>query len=317
MSPLLAGILLVASFVVLIKSVDVGIRYAERLAKLFHISPFVISFFLIGLLGALPEGMISFSASIAGDSETAFLSLIASNVADLTLVFGIAAIMLSGLAVDSPVVRKDSWYLLLMAAPLVLGADGAITRWEGFVLMLSGFTFMVVIARHVNLRSIHIKREDYWTATKVGVTLVLAMVVLLASANAVVELISIVAGGIGVPQFIISTIVVGIGVCLPEMIFTIMAVRRGKNDLALGNVLAVVIIDATIMLGISSMINPIVVEAVIIRVAALYMAIAAVFLMGFIRFNKKLSWPEGVLMIAMYITFLYVTIARIPLVVGS
>ena len=76
----------------LIKSSDYGIKYASNLARNFHISEFVLSFVVVAMISALPETAISIISTLEGVPELGLATLLGSNVADLTLVFGIVAL---------------------------------------------------------------------------------------------------------------------------------------------------------------------------------------------------------------------------------
>ncbi len=303
-----AALLLVASFIILLKVVDIAVNRATELAEMIGVSPFVISFFIVGIVSALPESTISVISNLKGDANGAASALLSSNVADLALVFGIIAILLRGSKIKSEALKKDALYLPILLLPLALMYDGHLSRIDGAILLVAGLLFFSVIARQVDLKKLR------WPGGMKPVTTLLlllgSLAIMLAAANVTVTTAGDVGTDLGVPSVIISVLVVGIGVCLPELLFAIQSVWKHREGLALGNVLSVVMIDATIMLGITALLRPMVINAGFFLVTNVFMGLAALCIIYFARFVRRLGWQEGVVMLAVYAAYLYFIIAR-------
>ena len=135
-------ILFLAFLFVLIKSADYATHYSSKLAKIFRLSEFIVSFFIVAVISAFPEGTIAIVSAVKGIPEFGMGTLIGSNVADLALVFGIVALVAAkGVSVKSEILKKDFFYLALLLFPVLLGLDGRFSRIEGILLVLAGLSF--------------------------------------------------------------------------------------------------------------------------------------------------------------------------------
>lgn len=285
------------AFFLVLQAADFAIVFATRLARDFNVSEFAISFLLVGLITALPESIIAFTASARGLPAVALVSLLASDIIDLTFVFGAIALIVGTISIKAPILKREGAYLLILALPLFLGIDGTISRWDGAVLLLAGIIFLSTIAADHKLFSAHVKREDTPRAIRTGVLLIVTLLVLTVAADFTVSFLSLIGAAVGVPPAFIAIFVIGLGTCLPETLFTIRALQHGKHDLALGNILGVVIIDASVMLGIAALINPITVNLDLIRTVTLFNALAGCAAIYFIRIHRRIGrWEAGMLL---------------------
>jgi len=106
-------ILFLAFLFILVKSADYAICYSSRLAKRFHLSEFIVSFFIVAIISAFPEATISIISALKGIPELGLGTILGSNVADLALVFGIVALISTkGISVKSEILKKDFFILL-------------------------------------------------------------------------------------------------------------------------------------------------------------------------------------------------------------
>ena len=291
------------SFYLVIKSADLAIVFATKLARIVGLSEFIISFFLIGLVSAMPEGVIAIAAAARGEVAIAATSLLASDVGDLLFVFGIVALFASGLRITTPVFKRETSYLVLLALPLLLGFDGTITRLEGAVLLITGMVFMSAIAHEHNVFRARVKREHVVHATRTTVLLIVSLLVMVVAASFTVSSVSLIARELAISPTLIAVFVIGIGTCLPEMLFTIRTLQKNRHDLALGNILGVVIIDATIMLGIAAIVNPLVLSAVAMQTLTFFVLLGGIVLFYFLKIHKKLEWWEGLALLTLYAAF--------------
>src|SRR3989344_5691512 len=140
-------ILLFAALIVLAKSAEYAVRYSSRISRVFHISEFVVSFFIVSVISVSPEATVSIISAIKGVPEFGLGALLGSNVADLFLVFGIVALFSrKGITVKSEILKNDFFYLILLLVPLVLGFDGYLSRADGIVLVISGIVFFITLS---------------------------------------------------------------------------------------------------------------------------------------------------------------------------
>ncbi|MCM8782727.1 MAG: sodium:calcium antiporter [Candidatus Omnitrophica bacterium] len=297
-------ILFLAFLFLLIKFSSYAIRFSSRIARILHFPEFVVSFFIVALISVLPETTISVIAAINRDPKLGLGTLLGSNVADLTLVFGIVSLISSkGIPIKSKILSNNLFYLVLLVFPLILGYDGELSRIDGTILILLGMIFFMRIYDESNK---HRKEFDY---AKKGhfiknlIFLIGSLGVILLSAFLTVKFAVNFAGDIKLPTILIGLTVLALGTCLPELIFSIRAVRKNHDELALGDLLGTVITDATIILGLVALISPFSYNPVRFCVTAGAMFLAGLLTTTFMKTDKKINKIEGVLLILFYFVF--------------
>lgn len=296
----------VISFYVVLKATDFAIKHSVKLSNLLKLSEFAISFFVVAAISSLPETIIAFFSQAAGHSELAVTALIGSDVIDVTLVFGILALFARGISVHSPFMKKDMAYLFVLTLPLFLGIDGTITRWEGAALVISGVLFLQSLSADQGLFKHHVPRGSYKSIAKHTALLILSVLIMMYAATFTVNSISVIALDLGLSARFVAVLIIGTGVCLPELLFSIQSVRQGYRELALGNILGVIVIDSTIILGLLALVSPLVVDVSFLRVLLFFAALSSCVLMWFIKSGYGLSKREGVLLLAFYGAFIAV-----------
>jgi len=299
-------ILAVVFLLILIKSTDYSIKFSSRIAKYLHFSEFIVSFFIIAIISVLPEAMISIISALQGEPELGFGTLLGSNIADLTLVFGIVAIFSSGgIKVKSKILRNNFFYLILLLFPLILGVDGNFSRLDGLILILAGILFFIKLY----IESTKFRKKFNHTSKKPFIkslfALLISLIFLLTSAYFTVRYANNLALEINIPTLLIGITILAFGTCLPELIFSLKAVKNNRDELALGDILGTVITDATIILGLVALISPFTYNPQNIYVTGGAMFLAGLFAIIFMKSDKSINKIEGLLLILFYILFVF------------
>ncbi len=300
-------VMFLTAFFLLIKSAEYCTTYASRLAKIFHLSEFIVSFFIIAIIAVFPEATISIISAMKGMPQLGLGTLFGSNVADLTFVFGVVALFsYKGIHVKSEILKKDFLYLLLLLFPLLLGYDGLYSRIDGIILIAGGLFFFYTIcieSRMFRKRYNHIKDRSVY---KNLALLLVSLAVLILSANYTIQFGVLFASDINIPAILISLTVIALGTCLPELFFSIKAVRTNHDGLALGDILGTVITDATIILGIVAIIQPFSFEPHLIFITGIFMFLAGLLALLFVNSDRLLTKKEGLFLLLFYIVYLLV-----------
>jgi len=291
---------------ILIKCAGYSIKYSSKIAKALHLQEFLVSFFIIAIVSVLPEATISIMSAIEGNPNIGFGTLLGSNIADLTLVFGIVALFSSGgIKVKSKILRNDFFYLALLLFPLILGFDGKLSRADGVILVLLGGLFFYIIYKEsirFHKKFNQAKRSPF---LKSLILLILSLTILIASAFFTVKYAQNFANDIKIPAMLIGITVLGLGSCLPELAFSIRAIRKNHDELALGDILGTVITDGTILLGLVALIRPFTYNPLNIYILGGGMFLAGVFAITFMKSDKSINKKEGLLLILFYILFIF------------
>lgn len=280
-------------------------KYAARLAKNFKLSKYAIGFIVVAVISILPETFIAINSSLGGLPEFGLGTLFGSNVADLTLVFAIIiALTRKNIKIESKILQNNLVYPFLFLVPIVLGLDGYYSRREGAALIIAGILFYYFafksgldgVPREKN-------KENGW---KNFLLLLSSMTILLLGSHFTVTSATDLAHDLGVSPILIGMLIVGIGTTIPEMLFSLQAVKKNDDSLAVGDILGTVLADATVVVGIIALIEPFLFPKKIIYVTGLFMLLATFILSYFMRTGKKISQRESILLFLFWLVFVVI-----------
>ena len=299
-------ILFIVSCAVLAKSSTVLVDALKKIAGYFGFSQFVLSFLLMAIATSLPELFVGITSAIENHPIISLGNVVGSNIANVTLVVGLAAIMARGILVEKRINKEDAFYMNLSnIAPLVLLWDLKLSRTDGIILLLIYAFYLYTLIREAKRYSKKERTENQ--LFKNMMRMVLGVVVLIASADMVVKTSGAIALGLGVPLVLIGLIVVAIGTSLPELSFEIQSMMKRQSGLAFGNILGSVVTNSTLILGVTSIITPIQVEnAPLFAFSALFMVLITLLFTAFLRSGYRLSWKEGYGLVFLYILFVII-----------
>ena len=235
---LLAVVLLVVGIVVLTIAADHFVEGAVSLADVLNISPVVVGALVIGFGTSLPEMLVSGVAAVQGDSDLGVGNVVGSNVANLTLVLGLAA-LISVISIDSLTQRRELPLCIASVALFAILVQGGFRRWEGVVLLVAlvaTLTWLLSHAHDHDEEAPAVEHEGQTTATSV-VRTVLGLVGTVGGAWMLVEGGVSLADELGLTGGFVGLTLVAIGTSLPEMVTAVVAARKGETELIVGNLL--------------------------------------------------------------------------------
>ncbi|WP_404365092.1 calcium/sodium antiporter [Marinobacter sp.] len=312
---LLAFLAILAGLALLVWSADRFVDGAAATARHAGMPPLLIGMVVIGFGTSAPEMVVSAMASLDGNPGLALGNAYGSNITNIALVIGLVA-LISPIQVHSQVLRKE--LPLLFGLCLLAGwqlLDGNLSRADGWTLLA---VFAVVMAWSIvqGMR----KDPDALAADvdtellehpmplgKALMWLTLGLVLLVVSSRILVWGAVTIAQSLGVSDLVIGLTVVAIGTSLPELASSLIAIKKGEHDLALGNVLGSGIFNTLAVVGIAATIQPMAVEAVVLSRDWMLMTglTVALFIMGFgFRGRQgRINRLEGALLLAVF--FLY------------
>lgn len=305
-------VLLVGGLVVIGLAADQAVVGSARLAERFNLPRVVLGALLIGIGTSLPEAVVSISAAVDGRGALAYGNLIGSNSANIGLVLGVAAIAAaSPLVVDSGILTRE--------VPLALGASLLFAvvvlagmPWPfGVLLLVTGVLVARILLGHVSdvpepPGDVELEREmaqfsgDVRVGREVTRTLI-GLALTLASAEAVLVGATAVAEDLGITEGLVGLAIVAVGTSLPELVTAITAVRRGEDELVLGNVLGSNLANSLLVGGLATLAGAAGTPVTsTLREGALLMAVLVVLAAAALGRKLAVSRPEGVLLLATY-----------------
>lgn len=323
---LVVYLLLILFFsLLLVKATDILVVNLKALSRKTKIGKFAISTFLLALATSLPELVVGITAALEGKPNLALGNVIGSNIANVSLVIGGAALVGGVVAVKGLFLRRDVFYAFLAgAAPMILLFDRGLSRIDGLILLaLYGFyNFWVLKERQVRLAEAReddkeglirrlLRRFNHRGTKKELGWLFLGIALLLFSADMIVRLASEIAFTLNMPLLLVGLFLVAIGTSLPELAFELKAIREKEPEMVFGDLLGSVVANGTLIIGITSLISPIRIQAFneYLLATAAFVVIFGVFYL-FIRTKKKLERWEGAVLLGAYAIFVLLEFIR-------
>ena len=303
-------LVLVIGFIFLIKGADWLVSGASSVASNFKVSKLLIGLTIVAFGTGAPELAVSFSSLINGNTDILLGNVIGSNIVNILLLIGIAAVI-RPIKVQKDTVSKELPLLLLISTALIVlildttlsGAlENAFSRSDAIIclLLLCIFLYYLVALLRKNKREAKKVEKPKYKLGKSFLLVVIGLAGVVAGSQLVVSSASFIASAIGVSERIIALTVVAFGTSLPELVTTITAARRGESDLLVGNIVGSNIFNICIVLAlpiaISGSISPENFET--IDLVMLMVATAIISLIA--RRNHDINRIEGLLMLAIF-----------------
>ena len=254
---LLDILLVVAGLTLLISGGESLVRGASTLANKAGISPLVIGLVVVAAATSAPELAVTVGSVLSGEPDLAIGNVVGSNIANILLILGLAAAI-------SPLVTKRQ--LVRFDIPVMLLASGLllITTLDGRLDPLEGALLLLLLALHT-IASVIIGRKTYFNPELEPVELplntkpvslplalaliVLGIVLLVFGSQLLVQGAVSMAADFGVSSLVIGLTVVAVGTSLPELATSIVAIRKGETDMAVGNVVGSNLFNIGLVLG--------------------------------------------------------------------
>lgn len=291
-----------------IRGATYATRYAARLAENYRLSKYAVGFIVVAVISILPEGLISLNAAVSGLPAMGLGTLFGSNVADLTLVFALVTSLAGrGIKIESKILKSSFIYPLLLLFSLILGLDGYYSRLEGLALILAGGAFYYFSLKN-GLDGPTVQTQTNGKA-KNAALLLLSMALLLVGAHYTVDSAASLAGRLGVSPILIGMLIVGLGTTIPELLFSLSAVKKRHDSLAVGDILGTVLADATVLVGLIALISPFSFPRTIVYSTGAFMLSASVILFYFMRSGRFLSRRESLVLLVFWLGFIATELA--------
>lgn len=302
---------LMGNFIVLLlllfvvgKSAAWAVRSAISLSREIGLPELVISFVVITGISILPETIISILAALRGEPSLALGTLFGSDVADLTVVFAMAALFSPhALRASRSILDKGHLFLGFLFLPLLLGAGGTFSRLDGALLVVAGIFFSIIIYRSAEPTG-RLHALNGLSLAKSSAMLVGSLAAIGAGSYYSVEYAVRIAGDAGINTALVGLLIVSLGTTLPELLFSIRAVQRGHASLALGDILGTVVMDATLVLGVTALIRPFSFNPRLVVLTGFFMLFAGILALTFLRSGRRLTRPEAGLLVGLYAVFI-------------
>ena len=307
-------ILLAAALYGVVKSADLFVDAMSSLASYLKVPTFIIALTVVAFGTSSPELAISFSSLISGNGVLTLSNVIGANIVNILLVLGVAATV-HPIKIKGTTTKKEIPMLILITMTFaVLFSDlylsdsanaNIISRSDGIILIL---LFLVFVYYLKEVISTHRLKETECSNPKFSKPLtivygIIGLVVLLINANQVVEISSILAQAVGISDKIIGMVIIGIGTSLPELVTSIITVKKGDFDFTIENIVGTNIFNICIVLGLPVVIFGDIVAHGFGIIDMGVLVLSTIVLYFFSKTDRNISRPEGIAMITFFILY--------------
>lgn len=311
---------LVLSFILLVKGADFFVDGCVSIARLLRVPDLIIGLTIVAMGTSAPEAAVSISSAVSNPENAGITvgNLLGSNLLNILIILGISAVIVP-ISVQSSLLKKDFPLLLGSAiiVPLLFITGGMRgTRFGGFILLAMFIIFMVWTVFNANTsRKTAINgqeeqsQEKSLSVPKSIIYSIGGLAVVIGGGQLAVYCAKDIAHGIGISESLIGLTVVALGTSLPELITSVVSARKGKSDLALGNVIGSNLFNILMVMGLSMIIAPF---DVTMKNVIDSLCVLAVSIMCFVfaATRKKIGRTEGAVFLLSYAVYLTYIIAR-------
>lgn len=290
------------------------LKAAVALSLKLSIPKIVIGMTVVSFATSAPELIVSIKAALDGSPDLALGNVVGSNIANLGLVLAVT-VLLGSIDVRKSFYTTD-WPVMMAASLLFVGFiyfDGTLQQYEGIIMIVALFVFLVYLLRFQKTAVVDEMPEDdiplplYKTVLFLG----LGGVALWGGSELLIEGAKSMATSFGVTERVIGVTVVSVGTSIPELAASIIAVIKKEKAISLGNLIGSNIFNLLAVLGITSIITPINVIDQGLLTNDIFWMLGISFLilpLVFIPKGLRLGWRDGLILIAVYGTFVYLTV---------
>jgi cation:H+ antiporter len=292
----------------LIYGADFIIKESERIALHFNISHFVIGATLVAFGTSLPEMAASMMAASQGKVDMAVANVVGSVIFNITLVLGIVFMMAKSMMPDRDLFSKDSaWVIMPVVVFFIMIQDGVISRIDGllFLLMMVSYLLFLFTSNKDELEGElddELEKEKFdWK--KSILLLGIGFVLTIGGANFVVESGTHIARSLHVSEWIIGLFLISLGTSLPELVVSIVAVKKGNAEMSIGNIIGSNVANFSMVLGGSALLQPLTINLVSTKFDMMILAAASIALL-FILANKIYNKAGGIFLLTILALFI-------------
>jgi cation:H+ antiporter len=309
----LGAILVMAGLLLLYYGAESLVAGSSRLALSFGVRPLVVGLTVVAFATSMPELMVSLLAATRGASSMAAGNIVGSNIANIGLILGVAALIAPIDVARSTLVREIPIMVAASVGVYILALDGEIAFVNGLLLFISLLIFLAYCVMTARTLPLLVEGDVKKAVIDVSggrgrnmVLVLLGMLGLAFGAELMVRGAVMIATLLGVSELVIGLSVVAVGTSLPELAASVMSAWKGEMDISVGNVIGSNIFNVLFVLGVCPMIRPISIEPRLLVIDFPIMLGFSLFLVGLLSLlhpRLRLDRKRGGLLLGAYFIF--------------
>lgn len=312
MEVLLQIALLVVGFVMLIKGADWFVEGASKIADKLGIPQLVIGLTIVAMGTSAPETAVSISAALKGSADIAVGNVVGSNILNILIILGITSIIIP-LSVQKSTIKYEIPFMIVISVIFaVLGlTDEVIGIGDGLILIGLFIVYLVYLLRMAKKGQATVEeveeveeagKQD--SVIKMIALIIIGGVLIVIGSNVSVDAATALATIFGMDEKLIGLTIVALGTSLPELVTSVTAGIKGKADIAIGNIVGSCIYNILFVIGVSSLITPVIYQASFLVDSIVCVATAVVLLLFVLNKENKLKRWGGITMLVGYAVYL-------------
>ena len=318
-------------FFLLIKGADIFVDGASRLARKFGIPSIIIGLTIVAMGTSLPEMMVSIASSLSGKNDMSIANVTGSNLFNICMVLAISAIIMKNKYSEKISIKEKissffrvvflvdgditSRFIIVANFILLIGSviDNKLGRLDG-ALLLTGLV-VYILALIKSTKSSDTQEESTENSSEISIgkqllLMVIGSIGIVIGGDLVVDNATTIGQLVGLSENVIGLTIVAMGTSLPELVTSLVAVKKGEADIALGNALGSNILNILLVLGLSSLISPIAVTTVAITDMVIALIVTLTVTSILFKRNNVLSKNIAIIYVLTYIAYTIFAIVR-------
>ncbi len=304
-------------FYVLIKGSDIFIDAAAAIARIWKVPELVIGLTLVSIGTSLPEWASSVYAASQGSHGFVIGNVVGSCTTNIALVLGIAVVIGGGLAFPHKLMNRDALLMnIIFAVTLICFGIGMYATPEqsiwgnriiGVLFLLASIGYCYYLFKHPDelneeIPETHSEPKNFTSTLKAFMLLFVGFVMIFAGSKLLVDNVVWMARELNIPEIIIASTVVAFGTSVPELAVTLGGVLKGRNDIAIGNIIGSCIFNILLIFGTAAIITPLDIHGGE-WISILFMMVSGVVLFITMKTHHKIVRWEGWILLFIYLAF--------------
>ena len=308
---IIQALLLIVGFVFLIKGSDFFVDGASSIASLLKIPTIIVGLTIVALGTSAPEAAVSITSSMTGSNAMAVSNVIGSNMFNILMVIGLSA-LLNELLMDKTTLNKDLPFLVaitvLFAGFIIIGWD--ISSIEGIILLIIMVAYIIylIYTTRKSGNANEVEKPKY-SLPKSIIFILIGLIGIILGGDLVVDSASAIAIALGMSETLVGLTIVAIGTSLPELVTSLTALKKGENELIIGNVIGSNIFNILFVLGASSAISAIPLDSSML-IDVIFMVLVTTICFIFGKTQDKFDKKEGAILVALFVIYMIFAILR-------
>jgi cation:H+ antiporter len=316
---ILQTLLILVGFALLVRGADILVRGASSLARRFGVSSLLVGLTVVAMGTSMPELVVNVLAALRGSGDIAIGNILGSNIVNIALGLGLAALVLP-LTVERSIVWREIPFALLAVGLLAIVAndrllDGAaadvVSRIDGLVLLSLVAVYLYYLITTARASRQPEETPDRTPPWRSAWDILIGVLLLVIGGKFVVDNAVLIAAALGISEKLIALTVIAVGTSLPELVTSVIAVMRKEPDISVGNIVGSNILNIIVILGLSATLTPLAISpSAFIDLGVTMLLTLLLFAYMYVGKRHELERWQGATFVVLYLGYIVFLIGQ-------